>query len=934
CIREIREALGDDPKAPRFIETMHRRGYRFIGQISEVRGAEPQHIRTSGRFVAPLRLRLSSAAKGLVGREVELARLRGSLERALDGQRQVVFITGEAGIGKTALVEAFLLRTAADPKVWLARGQCLEQFGSGEAYLPALEAVSHLCQESGRERFVALLRRHAPTWLLQMPWLLPTNELEALRRKTHGTRERMLREIAEAIEALTAETPLVLVIEDLHWSDYSTLDLISYLARRRERARLLVIGVYRSVEVIVHDHPLRSVKQELQMKRLCEELALEYLSEAAVGEYLSRRFPRSAFPDALAHLIHERTRGNPLFMVNAADYLQAEELIADVDGQWRLNVELTELEMGVPESIRQMIEKQIDRLSQDQQRTLEVASVAGMEFDVAAVAAGLEKGVVEIEEICEELARRRQFLHEVGMIELPNGAAPARYGFMHSLYQNVIYRHVAETRRVRLHLLMGERGERVYGRQANEIAAALAMHFERGRDYERAIRYLRHAAENAVRRFANHEAIALARRGLDLLKSLPESDERTRSELALQVTLGVTLMATRGYAAEEVEQAYARARELCRRMGETPQLFPVLWGLTRFYIVRTPFQTARELAEQLLRIAQRERDPYLLMQAYSPLAVCLLHLGEFTQARAYLEQGVVIEFAPGASQFNVAYVDDPRVVCRARLASALWYLGYPDQGLKRCHEAIAMAEELGHPFTLVVAQVFAATFHRLRRDYQSTRELAETALGASIQHDFKELMMHARFMLGCAMVGQGQIEEGADLILWCANASRQAGVEIWRPSVLGLLAEAYGKGGQTEKALSLFDEALATVARSNERLAEAELYRLKGELLLDCGLRIADRGLKETDASSNPQSAIRNLQSEAEECFHKAVAIAHRQEAKSWELRAAKSLARLLMRQGRRSEARQSLSPVYEWFNEGFDTTDLKDARALLDELS
>jgi DNA-binding winged helix-turn-helix (wHTH) protein/tetratricopeptide (TPR) repeat protein len=784
CVREIREALGDDPKAPRFIETAHRRGYRFIGRISEVLGAETQHIRTSGRFVAPLRLRLSSAAKGLVGREAELARLRGSLERALDGQRQVVFITGEAGIGKTALVEAFLLRTAADPQVWLARGQCLEQFGSGEAYLPALEAVSRLCQEPGRERFIALLRRHAPTWLLQTPWLLPAVELEALRRKTHGTRERMLREIAEAIEALTAETPLVLVIEDLHWSDYSTLDLISYLARRRERARLLVIGVYRSVEVIVHDHPLRSVKQELQMKRLCEEMSLQYLSEAAVGEYLSRRFPQSAFPNALAQLIHERTRGNPLFMVNAADYLQAEELIANRDGQWRLNVELTELEMGVPESIRQMIEKQIERLSQDQQRTLEVASVAGMEFDVATVAAGLEKGVVEVEEICEELARRRQFLHEVGMIELPNGAASARYGFMHSLYQNVIYRHVAETRRVRLHLLMGDRGERVYGKQAHEIAAELAMHFEQGRDYERAIRYLRQAAENAVRRFANHEAIALARRGLDLLESLPETDERTRSELALQVTLGVTLMANRGYASEEVEQAYARARELCRRMGETPQLFPVLWGLTRFYIVRTPFQTARELAEQLLRIAQREHDPYLLLQACNPLAVCLLHLGEFTQARAYLEQGVAIEFAPGACQFNVAYVDDPRVVCRARLASTLWYLGYPDQGLKRCHEAIAMAEEVGHPFTLVVAQVFAATFHRLRRDYQSTRELAEAALGASVQHDFKELMMHARFMLGCAMVGQGQVAEGAELILWCANASRQAGVEIWRKHII------------------------------------------------------------------------------------------------------------------------------------------------------
>jgi DNA-binding winged helix-turn-helix (wHTH) protein/predicted ATPase len=948
CIREIRETLGDNPKAPRFIETAHRRGYRFIGQISEDGEMERgEHLSLRPSVPLSLRLSVSSSAMGLVGREAELDRLRGSLELALDGRRQVVFISGEAGIGKTALVEAFLLRAAADPQVWLARGQCLEQFGSGEAYLPALEAISRLCQELGRERFVDLLRRHAPTWLLQTPWLLPASELEALRRNTHGTRERMLREIAEAMEALTAETTLVLALEDLHWSDYSTLDLISYLARRRERARLLVIGVYRSAEAILQEHPLISVKQELQMKRLCEELALESLSETAVGEYLTRRFSPQRFVDGLARLIHGRSRGNPLFMVNVVDYLEAEGLISERGGQWRLNVALTEIELGVPEGVRQMIEKQLGRLSRDQRQALEVASVAGAEFDVASVAACLEKGVTEIEEMCEEMARRHQFLREAPIVELPDGAAPARYGFMHSLYQNVLYQRMAEARRSRLHLMMGEQGERVYGKQAGDVAAELAMHFERGRDYRRAIRYLRQAAENAVRRFANHEAIALARRGLDLLKSLPETAERTQNELPLQVTLGVTLMATRGYAAAEVEQAYARARELCRQMGETPRLFPVLWGLTRFYLVRTPLQTARELAEQLQRIAERERDPYLLMQAYNPLADCLYHLGEFTQARAHQERGLAIEFAPAERQFDASYVDDPRVVCRTRLASTLWCLGYPDQGLRRCSEAIELAEELGHPFTLVVAQVFAATFHLLRRDYHSTRELAEAALGASVQQDFNELMMHARFMLGCALVGEGRVAEGAEHILWSANAAQYAGVEIWRPSVLGLLAQACGESGQIEKALSLFDEALAAAARSNERFAEAELYRLKGELLTDCGLRIADRGFVDSENPAfiesplaqdrapaiNPQPAIRNPQSEAEDCFHLAIEIARRQQAKSWELRAVTSLARLRLRQGRRSEARQSLSPVYEWFTEGFETADLKDAKALLDEL-
>ncbi|MGH9843627.1 MAG: ATP-binding protein, partial [Blastocatellia bacterium] len=573
-IREIREALGDDPKAPRFIETMHRRGYRFIGQIAE-EGGEKQQVRTSGRFVAPLRLRLSSAARGLVGREADLARLRGSLDRALEGERQLVFIVGEAGIGKTALVEAFLLKAAADPRIWLAHGQCLEQFGSSDAYLPVLDAISSLCQEPGREGFVSLLRRHAPLWLLQMPWLAPAAELEALRRETlGGTRERMLREIAEAIEALTAETPLVLVIEDLHWSDYSTLDLISYLARRRERARLLVIGAYRSGEVLLREHPLRSVKQELQAKRLCEELSLEYLDEAAVGEYLAGRFPRSEFPGALARLIHERTKGNPLFMVNAVDYLQAKELVAELDGQWMLKVPLADLEMGVPESIRRMIEKQLDRLSPQEQQALEAASVAGVEFNAAALAASLEKEAAVIEEMCERLTRRQQFLQAAGVSVLPDGGLTARYSFMHSLYQNVLYQQVGEARRVRLHLAMGEQGERVYGEQAGEMAAELAMHFEQGRAYRRAIRYLLQAAENDSRRYANREAVSYLTRALELIERLPEA-ERNALRLPVFEQLGVARHSM-GDARQAVEDfaALARcAREQDQVAGEARALF-------------------------------------------------------------------------------------------------------------------------------------------------------------------------------------------------------------------------------------------------------------------------------------------------------------------------------------------------------------------------
>ncbi|HEV2669281.1 MAG TPA: AAA family ATPase, partial [Blastocatellia bacterium] len=502
CIGELRKALGDDAKRPRFIETAHRRGYRFIGPITEERGEKrkvmPSYTTSataSGRFSVPLRLRLSPPT-GLVGREANITRLRGWLERALEGERQAVFITGEAGIGKTALVESFLFDAARDSQVWIAQGQCLEQYGAGEAYLPVLEAVSRLCQEPGRERLVELLRRHAPTWLQQMPWLASDADREA---PPSVTRERMLREMAEALESLTCETPLVLALEDLHWSDYSTLDLISYLARRRERARLLVVGTYRPVEALLSEHPIENIKQELQVHNQCAELPLEYLTKDAVREYLAARFPQ--LPAELAQLIHSRTGGNPLFMVNAVDYLLAEGAMVERDGRWEMKVAVEKIEVGVPESIKQMIEKQIDRLGRARQRMLEAAAVAGAEFSSAAVAAALGEDAAQIEEQCEELQRRRQFIQPLGVVEAPDGTEAVRYGFIHALYQNALYDRIAPARRSQLHLKIGERGESVYGERAAEIAAELAMHFEQGRDFERAVNYLRQAAENANRRF-------------------------------------------------------------------------------------------------------------------------------------------------------------------------------------------------------------------------------------------------------------------------------------------------------------------------------------------------------------------------------------------------------------------------------------------------
>jgi predicted ATPase/DNA-binding winged helix-turn-helix (wHTH) protein len=533
-IRQLRDALGDEAKAPQFIETAHRRGYRFIAEVNSI----SQRLKRDATS-PPLVPGLQQGTTTVLGREVALSQMRKWLDHALSGTRQIVFVTGETGIGKTAIVEAFLGQLDPDD-IRVARGQCLQQYGAGEAYLPVLDAFTRLRRDEKSNPMAAVLRSHAPTWLAQMPWLTTAEDPEERKHQLGTTREHMLREMAEAIEASTSDTPMIMVLEDLHWSDYSTLDLVSYLAQRRQPARFMLIGTYRPVEVILSEHPLKGVKQELQMHKLCHELPVEYLPEQAVAEFLHMRFPQNEFPKELATMIHARTEGNPLFMVNVVDYLIDEEIVSEQSGKWNLQVKLDEVELGVPENIRLMIEKHIERLSSQEQKMLEGASVVGMECSALAISAGLDEDVVRVEEVCDGMARDNHFLFPAYLAELPDGTITPRYRFIHALYLDVLYRRVAATRRARIHGRIGERGEAVYGNRSSEIAAELAVHFEQARDWARAVKYLLIAAENAARRSANREAVELAMRGLELLKSLPASAERAAQESSLQERLFIS----------------------------------------------------------------------------------------------------------------------------------------------------------------------------------------------------------------------------------------------------------------------------------------------------------------------------------------------------------------------------------------------------------
>lgn len=942
CVRELRRALRDEVKAPRFIETAHRRGYRFIAPLSPT----PPVISHQWSVVSKQKPATSpqlttgnwQLTTPLVGRETELTQLCQWLEKILNGERRLVFVTGEAGIGKTALVETFLQKLTGDQRLWIGRGQCIEHYGAGEPYMPVLEAFGRLCREPGGQRLVEALGQHAPTWLMQMPALLTAADAAALQHKVSGaTRERMLREMAEAIEALTTERPLVLALQDLQWSDSSTLELLAFLARRWGRARLFVIGTCRPGEASRRAHPLKAVRRELHLQGGYEELPLKFLSEGAVTDYVSARFA-GAVSDPLrklASMIHRRTDGNPLFVVNVVDHLIRQGSIAQSNGQWELRVGLPEIENEIPESLRQILATQIDVLSPQEQRLLEIGSVVGREFSTVTVAAVLGQAVDEVEERCEGLVRQERFLQPAGSVGRMAGPVAARYKFIHALYQEVLYSRMTPGRRARLHQQIGEREEIDYGERIGDIAAELAMHFERGQDYERAVRYHYLAGENALRRSAYQEAITHLRKGLELLGTLPDTPERARQELMLQIALGIPQQAVSGYASPEVEQTYVRALELCRQVGETARLFPILGSLTTVYQLKGNLQKAHALGEQLLTLAETTRNPTLFLWAHMLHGCTFYNLGELTTARMHLEQGRALYDPRQHNPRGSGGRNDPGVACLATLTSVLWLLGYPDQALKSMEATLTLAQDISDPFSQAFAFASAAVLHQRRREARAAGHWAESLMTLSAEHGFPFRGATAMIYQGWALAEQGEGEAGVRHIQQGLAAVAATGAELARPYYLALLAEAQAKAGQVEKGLLTLAEALAIATKNDDRFYEAELYRLKGQLTLQKearGWRLETSATSPQASSPKPQVS-RKVAREAEGDFLKAIEIARQQQAKSLELRAVMSLSRLWQAQGKAVEARLQLAIIYHWFTEGFETVDLQEAKALLEEL-
>lgn len=726
-VNEVRRTLGDDAREPRFLATVHRRGYRFVCEVAVV--AEPSSVAASAVAPAvvsePSAIAAASAEPSFVGREAEVARLDATLAATRAGQRRFVFVAGEAGIGKTTLIDFFLSSRSGTLEIAVGRGQCFEGTGAGEPYGPVLEALGGLARGAHAARIVPLLRRYAPSWVAQLPWLVAEAERPALAQELLGvTRERMLREIAEALEAAAAEVPVLLVLEDLQWSDPATLDLCTAIARRRESARLLVLATYRPADAILAGGTLRRLRAELMSRGQASEILLELLSRDAVAAYITARL--SPPSEGLVRALYEQTDGNALFLRIVVDDLIAREALRAEEGGLTIAPGTV---LSVPESLRATIEDQVERLPAEVQRWLEAGSLVGPEFEALAVAEATETDPGPVEDALTGLAGRRALIREAGTAELPDGELTARFAFTHSLHQQVLAERPAAVQSARWHLRLGTWLEQSWGEGAPDHAARLAFHYERGHAPLRAARWLRESARIAAKRRTYPEALAALARALELAAELPRTDrleaERETFELRGLVHrsggdfVGATddfaaaadRAAQAGEAAAEVralllessaaflfdparaDRVFQRARDLAWEVGE-----PVLstrvralagFGYLRLRGYRRSDDEASERAVATLRAAG---DPGLLGEQLARRALFDVVSGRYAAAAA-----------AGAEAAEIAAgVGDPYEFLAGQQYRhlALLHDGAWGELARQLRESIAVAERNGHALWL------------------------------------------------------------------------------------------------------------------------------------------------------------------------------------------------------------------------------------------
>jgi DNA-binding SARP family transcriptional activator/predicted ATPase len=889
--RMLADELGIDP--PARLRELQR---RMLQQDRSLDPAGPEAPRPAATALA-----MRSVGAPPHGRQRELDRLQQLLYETLGGERRLVFVTGEAGIGKTTIVESFLGQIPAHAAT--ARGQCVEHRGAGEPYLPILEALGRLGRRQDGETLVPILARQAPMWAAQMPWLLDDAELESVQRRTVGaTQTRMLREMLETLEAIGESTPLVLVLEDLHWSDPSTVDLLDALARRDEPARLLVLGTFRRSDAIALRHPVHRLAQSLRGRGLCTEIGVGPLDPDAVEGYVAERIGAEAARE-VAGVLHERTGGHPLFAATLLDSWLEQGLLDESPA------DPARLARGVPHTVRELIGQTLAQLDPADRELLRVAAVVGREFSSVAVAAATGRPPVEVEVRCAELAVAANLVLAAGEERWPDGTVTARYHFSHDLPREVLYDDMPASLRAEAHGRVGRRLEEAYRSKPKEIAATVAEHFVLAGEALPAAASLRLAAEQALERLAHQEALEHLTTGLTMLEQLHDGPERWSEEIQLQPMLAAAHVASRGWSAPEAEAAFVRGRELAERLGRSDELGWALFRLGSLYEVRGEYDRSEALLEEALVVSGSGAAAGLLTDSHARLACSLFHQGAFDHALEHAEQGLAAYDGEYFNPVTAAYGDDAGAACHSWAALSLWFLGRPDRARERALAAVALTGDPRHRHGYANALAQAATVEQCRLDVAAARAHAEAAIEAATRDGYRYRLAMAMILHGWAVAAAGETEQGVAELEDGLELSRATGAHMDDPYYFALLADARARAGRLDAALAAVEAGLAHTPATRGFFFESELRRVEGELLLQLDRR-----------------------SEAETRLREALALARDRRSPSLELRAALSLAGYLRAEGDES-ARGLVGDAYSRFAEGLDTHDLVAARAMLDEL-
>jgi DNA-binding SARP family transcriptional activator len=898
----------------------------------------------------------------LYAREPELAQLDRFLDMALAARGRTVFVIGEAGSGKSALLQKFATRAQdAHDDLIVASGNCNAHVGIGDPYLPFREILGLLTGDvETRWAAGALSRDHAlrlwklvplaaRTLLEAAPDLIGTFVpgsalLDRARASAPagaswltGLADRVLAPPADAptapapqqsdvfeqvtrvIKTVARQMPLVLLVDDLQWADLGSISLLFHLGRNLAGSRILIVGAYRPEEVAIGRdgarHPLEPVTSELQ--RLFGDITVDLdraQSRLFVEAFLDGEPNRLASP--FREMLYRQTRGHPLFTIELLRGMQERnDLVRDDQQRW---VEGPALSWEtLPARVEAVIAERIGRLARPLQATLRIACVEGLVFTAEVVADLLGTSEREIlGQLSGELDRNHRLIQADSIVRV-DGQLLSFYRFRHILYQKYLYSTLDEVERVHLHEQVGTSLENLYGVQEGgaglaDISPQLARHFEEAGMAEKAIHYLHQAGERAIRLSAYQEGIVHLNRGLALLSLRPESPKRAKQELGLQLALGKAWL-SQGTPRAEVKDAFSRARDLSRQLSRSAELGHALGELALHYYVRADYRTACQLGQEALSLAESSADPLQLALGHWYLGLGLFGLGEYTAARDHFEKTISF-YRP--HHHHRAFVSlrgsDAGVSAMAYRALCLWCLGYPEQAQEQSRQALALARELGHPLSLVdVLSYSGCMLNEMRRDAQALLNDSEELIQLARDSGLPGWVAFGTGFRGQALARLGQTEEGIEQIQQSLAANEARDAWCYVPSTLCSLAEAYAQAGRPAEGLAALDRAVSLVERTGEGHWEAELYRVRAELLL-----------------------MQNDGDQAEASLNRAVEVARNQHARSWELRAAVVLGRLWRMQGKRAEAREMLTEIVGWFSEGFETADLQAARELLSHLS